>query len=86
MKVNFQGDHSTEEAAESIANILKLFKERYGVAHLDKISLQVGLIDEQGESVEIVDAKTQEVYDNFEVLKHMPKKPNIQLVVDNTQN
>ena len=89
MEIVIQGDQSAEEAAECLASIIALFHERYGIDYFREISLNVGLIDEEGENVELIDPETSETYDWIEVYKaedypEEPVKPFLRLVVDNT--
>ncbi|MBS0358420.1 MAG: hypothetical protein JSS53_04010 [Proteobacteria bacterium] len=72
MQIVFKGHHTTEEAAESMVGILKLFKERYGIQNFRQIFLDVTLLNQQGEDVELVDATTSEVLGVFEIQKSMP--------------
>lgn len=94
MQIIFQGDHSSEEAAESLLSILKLFKDKYDIQNFREINLDLVLLDNQGHDVELVDASTAEVYGVFEVYKSSvlaeeaatnDEKPNLKLVVDNTK-
>ncbi|MFA5960629.1 MAG: hypothetical protein WC785_08925 [Tatlockia sp.] len=91
MEIIFQGDHNSEEAAESFLSVLRLFKDRYHVSHFREIHLSVTLVNEQDEDVELVDSQTSEVYRRFEVyrkgheLEGRRGQPLLQLVVDNTR-
>ena len=92
MKVVFQGDHSTEQAAEGLLGILKLFKERYGIKHFRKMRLNITLMDDEGEDVELVDTNSSEVLEVFEICKadKIPhprrcKRPKLRLIIDNTK-
>ncbi|KTD80496.1 hypothetical protein [Legionella waltersii] len=90
MDIILQGQHSGDEAAESIQRVLKLFKERYQIEGYSEIHLTVTLLDKQGEEVELVDSETNEAYRIFEVYRQGyeldGKKgiPLLQLVIDNT--
>lgn len=90
MDIVLQGDHNGKEAAESLARILELFKERYHIAGFREIHLTVTLIDEQGDDVELVDSESNQAYRIFEVyrqgyeLNDKKGHPMLQLVVDNT--
>jgi len=93
MRIMFQGTHSTDEAAESVLSILKLFKERYGISSYREMHFNLTLQDNEGHDVELVDAATSEVLGVFEVyktgeLRQLQAKngsPELKLVVDNTK-
>lgn len=91
MDIIFQGKHNGQEAAESLANVLELFKERYHIHQFREIHLNVTLVDEQGEDVELVDSETDQAFRTFEVfregyeLDHRRGIPQLKLVVDNTR-
>ncbi len=93
MQIIFQGNQTSEEAADSLLSILKLFKDKYGIHNFRQMNLDVVLLDEQGHDVELIDATTSEIYGVFEVYKSTvlaqdpahKKKPRLQLVVDNTK-
>lgn len=92
MEIIFQGQQTVEDAAESLISILKLFKNRYGISDFRDMVLQLQLIDEDGDSVELVDESTEETFGIFEVYsnEHRPSPPvneqqYLQLVVDNTK-
>ena len=93
MQILFQGNQTSEEAAESLLSILKLFKERYNIHNFREMDLQVTLLDSEGEDVELVDSATSEVLGVFEVYKadEMPENEeqmeenNLRLIVDNTK-
>ena len=92
MQIMFHGNQTAEEAAESLLSILKLFKERYGIAHYREMHLNLTLLDFEGHDVELVDAATSEVLGLFEVyksgeLEHAKNDsgPMLRLVVDNTK-
>ncbi len=88
MKIRFQGLHNTNEAIESLASMLKMFQEQYGIENFDNIELDVVLLDQDKEAVEIVDAASSEIYEEFEVVRagaeEQRKKPRLRLAVDNT--
>jgi hypothetical protein len=93
MQILFHGGQSSEEAADSVLSILKLFKERYGISNFRDVALNIVLVDENGDEVELVDGSTSEVLGIFEVYKSsnmpdadLPKgKGHLELVVDNTK-
>jgi len=91
MDIIFQGKHNSEEAAESLLSVLRLFKERYKIGHFRELHLTVTLVDDQGEDIELVDSETLEPYRTFEVyrngfeLNKGKGKPKLRLVVDNTR-
>ena len=66
MQVIFQGEQNSDETAESVANIIKLFQERYGIHQFREFKLSMVLMDEQGDDIELVDSRTSEV---FRILK-----------------
>ena len=69
MDIILQGEHSGEEAAQSLARVLELFRERYHIAGFREIHLTVTLIDEQGDDVELVDSESNQTYRIFEVYR-----------------
>ncbi len=92
MDIIFQGNHSSEEAAESLLSVLRLFKERYHVSQFREMHLMVTLVDAQGDDVELVDSETAQAYRVFEVYKNGSElaakrrgQSIMQLVVDNTK-
>lgn len=96
MQILFHGDHSAEEAAESLLSILKLFRDRYSIDNYRGMNLNVTLLNEEGEDVELVDIGSSEVLGVFEVYKsgvdesngaipHDRGVPHLKLVVDNTK-
>lgn len=91
MEIIFQGRHDSEEAAESLVSVLRLFKERYHIGQFREMHLSVTLVDEQGEDVELVDNETTEVYRVFEVcqqgheLAKAAGRSGLKLVIDNTR-
>lgn len=91
MDIILQGEHSGDEAAQSLERVLQLFKERYHIAGFREIHLTVTLIDAQGDDVELVDSESNQAYRVFEVyrqgheLKDRKSTPLLQLVVDNTK-
>ena len=100
MRILFHGSQSTEKASEGILSILKLFKERYGIKHFREIHLEMTLQDKSGEDVELIDAKTSEILNIFEVFQNKQnyqdlepgptqtnrrRPPSLKLVIDNTQ-
>ena len=91
MEIIFQGRHDSDEAAESLVSVLRLFKERYHIGQFREIHLTVTLVDEQGEDVELIDSETDEAYRIFEVYRQGHEltkgsgRPVLKLVVDNTR-
>ena len=91
MEIIFQGDHNSEEAAESFLSVLRLFKERYRIENFKEIYLHLTLVDKQGEPVELVDSETDETYRVFEVYRKSQefiptsRSSPIKLVIDNTK-
>jgi hypothetical protein len=91
MDIILQGEHSGDEAAQSLARVLQLFKERYHIAQFREIHLTVTLMDEQGDDVELVDSESNQAYRVFEVyrqgyeLNDKKESPVLKLVVDNTR-
>ncbi|GGI86065.1 hypothetical protein [Legionella impletisoli] len=90
MEIIFQGKHSSEEAAESLINVIRMFKERYQIQQFREMHLSVTLVDDSGVDVELVDSETAEPYRAFEVyregaeLTRRKSLPVLKLVVDNT--
>ena len=91
MDIILKGAHSSDEAAQSLARVLELFKERYHIAGFREIHLSVILVDEQGDDVELVDSETNQVYRIFEVYRQgyeldgKKGSPVLKLIVDNTR-
>jgi len=92
MEIIFQGRHDTDEAAESLLSVIKLFKDRYQIGQFREMHLSVTLVDEQGEDVELIDSETEEAYRTFEVCREgreLPRaaagRPGLKLVIDNTR-
>lgn len=92
MDIIFQGKHNGDEAVESLASVLRLFKERYHIEQFREIHLSVTLVDEYGDDVELVDSETDQVYRTFEVyrddrqLSVRQNRSLLKLVVDNAPN
>lgn len=91
MQVLFHGRQNSQEIAEGILSIIKMFRERYGIENFREIQLSMTLMDNTGDEVELVDSETAEVFRIFEVVQSeqepMPRsnrKPKLKLVVDNT--
>jgi len=92
MDIILQGEHNTEETAESLLSVLRMFKERYHISQFREIHLAVTLVDEHGDDVELVDSETAQTYRVFEVFRNgqeltagRKSRPMLQLVVDNTR-
>lgn len=91
MDIIFQGKHNEKEAAESLLNVLTLFKDRYHISQFREMHLTVTLVDEQGDDVELVDTETTKAYRIFEVYREgqeFTKRrglPMLKLIVDNTR-
>jgi hypothetical protein len=91
MEIIFQGKHNSEEAAESLLSVLRLFKDRYKIVHFREMHLSVTLVDEQDNDVELIDSQTDQAYRRFEVYRNgyeldgRKGEPLLKLVVDNTR-
>lgn len=91
MEIIFQGRHDSDEAAESLLSVIRLFKERYHIGQFREMHLSVTLVDEQGEDVELIDSETAEAFRVFEVyrqgheLTKASGRPMLKLVIDNTR-
>ncbi|KTD16636.1 hypothetical protein [Legionella jordanis] len=91
MEIIFRGLHNSEEAAESLLTVLKLFKDRYQISQFREMHLSVTLVDARGDDVELVDSETSQAFRTFEVyrsgyeLNGKKGQPILQLVVDNTR-
>lgn len=91
MKVIFKGNQSSEQMIENINNIVRLFRERYGICAFRELNISMTLLDKQGDDVELVDSQTSEVFRVFEVhhsadsLKPVQQASRLKLVVDNTK-
>lgn len=92
MDIIFQGNHSSEEAAENLLSVLRLFKDRYQIGQFREMHLTVTLMDDNGDDVELVDSETNQVYRVFEVYRKgselasgRKNPPVLKLVVDNTR-
>lgn len=93
MDIILHGSLNQDETAQSLTSVLRLLHERYHIDSFREIHLEVTLVDEQGNDVELMDNKTNEVYRIFEVRQQSqelsierPISPSIHLVVDNTQS
>lgn len=92
MEIIFNGEHSGDEAAEHLIHVIRLFRERYQISHFREMHLAVTLVDAEGETVELVDSKTNATYRTFEVyrcgeeLKSSRKFNRLKLVIDNEKN
>lgn len=90
MDIMLKGAHSKKEIVESLAHVFDLFKNRYGIETYREMYLTLTLVDAQGDDVELVDTKTNEVFSRFDIIdqsaSNQPqyKKPNLKLVVDNS--
>ena len=90
MDIIFQGRHDSEEAAESLISVLRLFKDRYHIGQFREMHLSVTLVDAEGQDVELIDSETAEAYRVFEVCREGHEqakafgKPALKLVIDNT--
>ena len=93
MKIKFHGNHSLEEAQESLSSVMQVLKDEYGIAHFRDMELTLILLNKEGEDVELLDVTTSEVLDVFDVFKMLEeeeeekpvKAANLKLVVDNTK-
>ncbi|KTD33903.1 hypothetical protein [Legionella israelensis] len=91
MDIIFQGKHNGEEAVESLASVLRLFKERYHIEQFREMHLSITLVDEHGDDVELVDSETDQAYRTFEVYRNEHQlsvrqgHSLLKLVVDNTK-
>lgn len=91
MEIIFEGRHDSEQAAEHLLSVVRLFNERYKIANFREMSLSVTLVDDQGQDVELVDSKTSQAYRTFEVyssgagLRPSYNHRGLKLVVDNTR-
>ncbi len=89
MDIMLKGVHSEKEIVESLAHVFELFKQRYGIETYREMYLTLTLVDAQGDDVELVDSKTDEIFNRFDIIdsttRNQPqyKKPNLKLVVDN---
>ena len=90
MEIIFHGKHDSEEAAESLLSILRLFKERYHINSFRDMHLTLTLVDQHGDDVELINSDTAQVYRFFEVYRkesqksQQTKEPLLHLVIDNT--
>jgi len=92
MEIIFDGRHDGKEASESLASIIKLFKERYQIGQFREMHLSLTLVDDKGEDVELVDSQTNQPYRVVEVYRNQEaysvstgvRHPALKLVVDNT--
>jgi len=67
MQIIFHGKQNSEETAESVLGILRLFQERYGINQFRQVKLTMDLLDKEGHDVELIDGNTAEVLGVFEV-------------------
>lgn len=90
MEIIFQGRLDSDEAAESLLSVLRLFRERYQIRQFREVHLSVTLVDDKGEDVELIDNETSEVYRVFEVCRQGHEltkpagRPSLKLVINNT--
>jgi hypothetical protein len=91
MEIILHGSLNNEETAKSLNGVLQYFKERYHILSFREIHMHVTLVDGNGDEVELVDTKTNQVYRVFEVRQEnqlldtkRPLSSGIHLVVDNT--
>lgn len=91
MEIIFEGRHDSDEAAESLLSVLRLFKDRYHIGQFREMHLSVTLVDTEGQDVELIDSQTAEAYRVFEVcreshgLAQAVGKPSLKLIIDNTR-
>ncbi|WP_367606023.1 hypothetical protein [Legionella sp. W05-934-2] len=91
MDIMLKGVHNEREIVESLAHVFELFKQRYGIETYRELYLTLTLVDSQGDDVELVDTKTNEVFNRFDIIdshsSNEPhyKKPHLKLVVDNSR-
>jgi len=92
MEIIFKGKQNSEDAAESVASILRLFKERYQIEAFREMHISVTLVDQYGDDVDLVDSETQTPYRIFEVCRNYQdlvlnkKRTALKLIVDNSKN
>ena len=93
MEIIIQGKHNTKNTTANLANVLRLFQERYHINAFREIHLSVTLVNEDGDDVELIDNETNLVYRIFEIHQQSPaltKKcrshTKLKLVTDNTQS
>lgn len=91
MDIIFQGKLDTDEAAENLTSVIRLFKERYHINQFREMHLTMTLVDEKGDDVELVDSETAEAFRTFEVYREGAELTRrrglavLKLVVDNTR-
>jgi hypothetical protein len=91
MDIIFQGKQSSDEVIESLASVIRLFRERYQIGQFREMHLSVTLVDDQGDDVELIDSETSQAYRTFEVYREgqeftrRNRFPVLKLVVDNTR-
>ena len=66
MDIILHGNLDNDETAQGLTSVLRMLHERYHINSFREIHLEVTLVDEQGNDVELVDNKTNEVYRIFE--------------------
>ena len=90
MEIIFHGKHDSQDAANSLASIIRLLDERYHIHHVREMHLSVTLMDDEGLDVELVDSETDEAYRTFEIYREgcdlirEKGRPALKLVIDNT--
>lgn len=88
MEIIFHGRHDSEQATDSLLNIIQLFYERYQIGQFREMHLSMTLVDEHGADVELVDSDTDEALRVFEVYREgqarirRRSRPNLKLVVN----
>ncbi len=92
MDIIFQGQHSEQEATESVRQVLEMLKARYAINQFREMHLTVTLVDSVGAEIELVDSETNQPYRIIEVHREAPQtliratRPALKLVVDNTNS
>ena len=91
MRIAFKGEHTIGEAAESMLSVLKLLRDKYGIANFKDVNLYLNLLDKEKHDVELMDANTCQAISLLEVFKSAndakmhEKKNHLNLVIDNTK-
>ena len=71
MKIRFKSAHDAEAIVESLAAILDMLKEQYGVSDYGDIKVNLTLMNHAGEEIELIDEHSGEVFDLLEVHKNL---------------
>lgn len=90
MDIIFHGRHDSQEAINSLQEVIRLFHEQYHIGQFREMHLSVTLVDARGDDIELVDTDTDHACRILDVYRHGQNmirgsgRPVLKLVVDNT--